>query len=104
MIGDMRSAWSKAGHEVTLDTVVQAGGVVLDENEPAESPRAIAQTWAARRMLLHRAADAALMGLPTSAAPPEVADCGRQLCRAGEKLSTARRALPRKPSWPLDVC
>jgi 5,10-methylenetetrahydromethanopterin reductase len=74
MIGDMRSAWSKAGHEVTLDAVVQAGGVVLDENEPADSPRAIAQAGPRAAMLLHRAADAALMGLPTSAAPPEVAD------------------------------
>ncbi len=55
--------------------MVLTGGVVLDEHEPADSARAVAQAGPRAAMLLHRAADAALMGLPTIAAiPPEVAD------------------------------
>ena len=48
---------------------------VLDEGEPADSPRAIAQAGPRAAMLLHRAADAALMGWPGDrAVPPAVAD------------------------------
>ena len=55
--------------------MVLTGGVVLEEGEPADSPRAVAQAGPRAAMLLHRAADAALMGLPTIAAiPPQVAD------------------------------
>ena len=44
LIGEMRSAWSASGHgDTALDAVVQVSGVVLEENEPADSPRAIAQ-------------------------------------------------------------
>jgi 5,10-methylenetetrahydromethanopterin reductase len=48
---------------------------VLEEGEPADSPRAIAQAGPRAAMLLHRAADAALMGMPTlHAIPPALAD------------------------------
>ena len=83
-LDEMRSEWAAAGHEPdALDAVVLTGGVVLEEGEPADSPRAIAQTGpraiaqAGPRaaMLLHRAADAALLGWPAIAAiPPAVAD------------------------------
>jgi len=73
---EMRGLWAGAGHShETLDAVVLTGGVVLEEHEPADSARAIAQAGPRAAMLLHRAADAALMGLPTIAAIPEqVAD------------------------------
>lgn len=73
---DMRRLWSAAGHAPdAMDSVVLTGGVVLADGEPADSPRAIAQAGPRAAMLLHRAADAALMGLPPMAAiPAEVAD------------------------------
>lgn len=73
---EMRGLWAKAGHAgEALDAIVLTGGVVLDENEPADSPRAVAQAGPRAAMLLHRAADAALMGWPAIAAmPPVLAD------------------------------
>ncbi len=75
-LDEMRREWSAAGHERdALDAVVLTGGVVLEEGEPADSPRAIAQAGPRAAMLLHRAADAALLGWPAIAAvPPAVAD------------------------------
>jgi 5,10-methylenetetrahydromethanopterin reductase len=75
-LDEMRGLWAEAGHEPeALDAVVLTGGVVLGENEPVDSARAVAQAGPRAAMLLHRAADAALMGLPTIAAiPPEVAE------------------------------
>ena len=75
-IEEMRGLWAAAGHkEEALDAIVLTGGVVLDEHEPADSARAVAQAGPRAAMLLHRAADAALMGWPAIAAiPPEVAD------------------------------
>jgi 5,10-methylenetetrahydromethanopterin reductase len=58
-----------------FDSVVLTGGAILDEGEPADSPRAIAQAGPRAAMLLHRAADAALAGFPnTTPVPPSVAD------------------------------
>ena len=75
-LAEMRALWEAAGHDAeTLDAVVLTGGVVLDEHEPADSMRAVAQAGPRAAMLLHRAADAALMGWPAIAAmPPAVAD------------------------------
>jgi 5,10-methylenetetrahydromethanopterin reductase len=75
-LDEMRREWSAAEHERdALDAVVLTGGVVLEEGEPADSPRAIAQAGPRAAMLLHRAADAALLGWPAIAAiPPAVAD------------------------------
>ena len=75
-LDEMRGEWAAAGHEPdALDAVVLTGGVVLEEGEPTDSPRAIAQAGPRAAMLLHRAADAALMGLPPMAAfPPAVAE------------------------------
>src|SRR5207237_233805 len=60
---EMRGLWAAQGHVADeLDAVVLTGGVVLGEHEPADSPRAVAQAGPRAAMLLHRAADAALMG------------------------------------------
>jgi 5,10-methylenetetrahydromethanopterin reductase len=75
-LDEMRAAWSDAGHQPgALEAIALTGGVVLEEGEPADSPRAIAQAGPRAAMLLHRAADAALLGLPPIATfPPAVAD------------------------------
>jgi 5,10-methylenetetrahydromethanopterin reductase len=75
-LDEMRGLWASAGHAGdALDAIVLTGGVVLAEDEPADSPRAVAQAGPRAAMLLHRAADAALMGWPAIAAmPPAVAE------------------------------
>jgi 5,10-methylenetetrahydromethanopterin reductase len=55
--------------------VVLTGGAILEEGEPADSQRAVAQAGPRAAMLLHRAADAALAELPMMAPmPPAVAE------------------------------
>ena len=75
-MADMRQRWRATGRQTQpLDAVVLSGGAILEEGEPADSPRAIAQAGPRAAMLLHRAADAALAGLPMMAAmPPSVAE------------------------------
>jgi 5,10-methylenetetrahydromethanopterin reductase len=75
-LDEMRRRWREAGHgDHSTDAVVLSGGCILEPGEPADSPRAVAQAGPRAAMLLHRAADAALMGLPTIATiPPELAD------------------------------
>jgi len=72
----MRSAWAAAGRPAeTLNAVAWAGGAVLAEGEPADSPRAIAQAGPRAAVMLHRAADEAMLGLTNSAPlPPQFAD------------------------------
>ncbi|HXT82711.1 MAG TPA: LLM class flavin-dependent oxidoreductase, partial [Acetobacteraceae bacterium] len=61
----MRESWRQAGREATgLNAVAWAGGAVLAEGEPADSPRAVAQAGPRAATLLHRAADQALGGYP----------------------------------------
>jgi 5,10-methylenetetrahydromethanopterin reductase len=71
-IADMQRRWQAAGHKKpqALEAVVLTGGAILEEGEPADSPRAIAQAGPRAAMLLHRAADAALAGLPMMAPMP----------------------------------
>jgi 5,10-methylenetetrahydromethanopterin reductase len=73
---DMQERRQAVGREAEpLDAVVLTGGAILDEGEPADSPRAIAQAGPRAAMLLHRAADAVLAGLPMMApTPPSVAE------------------------------
>ena len=75
-IEDMRQHWTKAGHDTEdLSATAFALGCVLEDDEPADSPRALAQAGPRAAVLLHRAADEALAGLPnTSTIPAEVAD------------------------------
>jgi 5,10-methylenetetrahydromethanopterin reductase len=72
---DMQERRQAAGRDTELlDAVVLTGGAILDDGEPADSPRAIAQAGPRAAMLLHRAADAVLAGLPMMAPmPPSVA-------------------------------
>ena len=74
-LAEMRKAWAEAGQTAALEPVGLTGGCVLEEGEPADSPRAMAQAGPRAAMLLHRAADAALMSWPAIAAfPPAVAE------------------------------
>ncbi|MEI7710668.1 MAG: LLM class flavin-dependent oxidoreductase [Rhodospirillales bacterium] len=71
----MRDAWAAAGQASgALNAVAWAGGAVLADGEPADSPRAIAQAGPRTMTLLHRAADAALGGYPDPGLPGIFAD------------------------------
>src|SRR5271166_3642241 len=73
---DMQERRRAAGRAAEpLDAVVLTGGAILEEGEPADSARAMAQAGPRAAMLLHRAADAALAGLPMmTQMPPGVAE------------------------------
>jgi 5,10-methylenetetrahydromethanopterin reductase len=72
----MRQSWEQAGNEVSdLSAVAFALGCVLQPGEAADSDRAMAQAGPRAAVLLHRAADEAMAGLPnTSPVPPELAE------------------------------
>jgi 5,10-methylenetetrahydromethanopterin reductase len=72
----MRKSWQDAGQDTAdLTAVAFALGCVLAPGEALDSPRAMAQAGPRAAVLLHRAADEALSGLPnTSAIPPSVAE------------------------------
>jgi 5,10-methylenetetrahydromethanopterin reductase len=60
----MRGEWQKAGHALAdLQATAFALGCVLQDGEPADSPRAMAQAGPRAAVMLHRAADEALAGL-----------------------------------------
>jgi 5,10-methylenetetrahydromethanopterin reductase len=60
----MREAWGKAGHAIgDLQATAFALGCVLQDGEPADSERAMAQAGPRAAVMLHRAADEALAGL-----------------------------------------
>ncbi len=71
----MKESWAKAGNSATdLSAVAFALGCVLQGGEPLDSQRAIAQAGPRAAVLLHRAADEAMLGLPnTSPVHPSVA-------------------------------
>jgi 5,10-methylenetetrahydromethanopterin reductase len=73
---DMRSSWSKAGRDLSdLIATEFALGCVLEEGEPFDSPRAMAQAGPRAAVVLHRAADEAISGLlNASGIPPAAAD------------------------------
>jgi len=75
-MADMQERRRAAGRGAEpLDSVVLTGGAILQDGEPADSPRAIAQAGPRAAMLLHRAADAELAGLPMmTPMPPAVAE------------------------------
>jgi 5,10-methylenetetrahydromethanopterin reductase len=74
----MRAAWTAAGNTAPLSAVAFALGCVLADGEPCDSPRAMAQAGPRAAVLLHRAADEALAGLPnTSKVPAAVAEAVR---------------------------
>ena len=67
----MRAAWAGAGRaQADLMATGFALGCVLDDGEGFDSARAMAQAGPRAAVLLHRAADAALSGLPNSSPVP----------------------------------
>ncbi|MBO0737325.1 MAG: LLM class flavin-dependent oxidoreductase [Alphaproteobacteria bacterium] len=89
-MADMQERRRAAGYGAKpLDAVVMTGGAVLEEGEPTDSPRVVAQAGPRAAMLLHRAADAALAGLPMMAPmPPAVVET------AAEYVELARKFTP----------
>src|SRR6478735_5212979 len=60
----MQAAWRDAGNAMSdLYTTAFALGCVLQDGEPADSPRAMAQAGPRAAVMLHRAADERLAGL-----------------------------------------
>ena len=69
----MRAAWT--GAPADLNAVAWAGGAVLEPGERADSPRVIAQAGPRAAVMMHRAADQAMMGLQNTAPlPPKFQD------------------------------
>jgi 5,10-methylenetetrahydromethanopterin reductase len=67
----MRQEWAKAGHAMgDLSATAFALGCVLEEGEPADSERAMAQAGPRAAVMLHRAADEALSGLKPGTSMP----------------------------------
>jgi 5,10-methylenetetrahydromethanopterin reductase len=67
----MRQEWGKAGHAMgDLSATAFALGCVLEEGEPADSERAMAQAGPRAAVMLHRAADEALSGLAPGTSMP----------------------------------
>jgi 5,10-methylenetetrahydromethanopterin reductase len=70
----MRAAWGSAGHAMAdLAATAFALGCVLQDGEPADSARALAQAGPRAAVMLHRAADEALSGLKPGTAMPSQA-------------------------------
>ncbi|HJQ60143.1 MAG TPA: hypothetical protein VJ890_24775, partial [Vineibacter sp.] len=66
-----RAAWSEAGRAVAdLPATAFALGCVLQDGEPADSERAMAQAGPRAAVMLHRAADEALSGLKPGVSMP----------------------------------
>jgi 5,10-methylenetetrahydromethanopterin reductase len=72
----MQQSWDHGGNDIVdLSAVAFALGCVLQPGEALDSDRAMAQAGPRAAVLLHRAADEALSGLPnTSPVPPELAE------------------------------
>jgi 5,10-methylenetetrahydromethanopterin reductase len=72
MLREMQAAWQQADRaREALAASAFVLGCVLAEGEPYDSPRAIAQAGPRAAVLLHRAADEALSGLPNITPVPE---------------------------------
>jgi len=70
----MRQEWRNAGHPLAdLSATAFALGCVLQDGEPADSERAVAQAGPRAAVMLHRAADAALAGLAPGTSMPSKA-------------------------------
>jgi len=68
----MQQSWTDTGHDAAdLRATAFALGCVLAPGEPFDSPRAVAQAGPRAAVLLHRAADQALAGLPNTSAVPD---------------------------------
>jgi len=69
---EMAASWDRGGNDASdLTAVAFALGCVLQPGEAADSDRAMAQAGPRAAVLLHRAADEALAGLPNTSPVPE---------------------------------
>ena len=95
MLGEMQQAWTAAGQaKADLEATAFVLGCVLEEGEPADSDRAVAQAGPRAAVLLHRAADEVLSGLPNISPVPES-------CRAAVEgyVAVARGFEPKDAPW-----
>jgi 5,10-methylenetetrahydromethanopterin reductase len=95
MLGEMQQAWVAAGPaQGDLQATAFVLGCVLAEGEPADSDRAMAQAGPRAAVLLHRAADEVLSGLPNISPVPES-------CRAAVEgyVALARTFEPKDAPW-----
>lgn len=95
MLGEMRGAWQAAGQPSSaLEATAFVLGCVLEEGEPHDSERAVAQAGPRAAVMLHRAADEVLSGLPNITPVPES-------CRAAVEgyVALARSFEPRDAPW-----
>ena len=70
-LDDMLISWNQQGRSrEELEATAFVLGCILDEGEPANSDRAMAQAGPRAAVLLHRCADEALAGMPNSSAVP----------------------------------
>lgn len=75
-VRDMQRSWQAAGHaKADLAATAYVLGCMLKPGEAYDSPRAIAQAGPRAAVILHRAADQAIAGLPNATPPhPSVAE------------------------------
>ena len=95
MLGEMRQAWQEAGRQASmLEATAFVLGCVLEEGERYDSARAIAQAGPRAAVMLHRAADEVLSGLPNISPVPES-------CRAAVEgyVELARTFEPHDAPW-----
>jgi 5,10-methylenetetrahydromethanopterin reductase len=95
MLGEMQQAWAAAGQaRDALQATAFVLGCVLADGEPADSDRAVAQAGPRAAVLLHRAADEVLSGLPNISPVPES-------CRAAVEgyVAVARGFEPKDAPW-----
>ena len=95
MLGEMQQSWAASGQaRGDLEATAFVLGCVLEEGEPADSDRAVAQAGPRAAVLLHRAADEVLSGLPNISPVPES-------CRAAVEgyVAVARGFEPKDAPW-----
>ncbi len=95
MLGEMQQSWTASGQaRADLEATAFVLGCVLEEGEPADSDRAVAQAGPRAAVLLHRAADEVLSGLPNISPVPES-------CRAAVEgyVAVARGFEPKDAPW-----
>jgi 5,10-methylenetetrahydromethanopterin reductase len=95
MLAEMQGAWAAAGQpKDALAATAFVLGCVLAEGELHDSPRAMAQAGPRAAVLLHRAADEVLSGLPNISPVPES-------CRAAVEgyVALAKTFEPKDAPW-----
>lgn len=94
-LAEMRAAWAASGRPEPLHATAFALGCILEPGEAFDSPRALAEAGPRAAVLLHRAADEALAGLPNSSKVPEAvaAEVAGYVARARDFIPPEARYL-----------